>query len=108
MKLFRFLAVSLCLCFSAQALTDNAALNILAGTTHLTDNQALNLLAVNGPNLIKLRRDTAANWTSVNPILAQGEAGVELSASPSVPSKIKVGDGVTSWNSLPYQVNIAS
>lgn len=47
---------------------------------------------------IKLRRDTAANWTSANPILAEGEMGIELGATP----KWKVGDGVTAWNSLPY------
>ena len=36
-------------------------------------------------NLIQLKRGTAANWTAVNPILAQGEIGV------------------TDWNSLPYK-----
>lgn len=46
---------------------------------------------------IRLRRDTAANWTSNNPILAAGEPGVE-----SDTTKIKYGDGTTHWNSLPY------
>lgn len=46
---------------------------------------------------IQLRRDTAANWTSSNPVLAQGEIGVETNTG-----KIKVGNGSTAWNSLSY------
>jgi hypothetical protein len=46
---------------------------------------------------IKLRRDTAANWTLRNPILALGEPGLELDTS-----KVKYGDGLTPWNSIPY------
>ena len=46
---------------------------------------------------IQLRRDTAANWTSVNPVLAQGELGLNLDTN-----QIKIGDGSTTWNSLSY------
>jgi len=46
---------------------------------------------------IKLRRDTAANWTSVNPILATGEPGLETDTL-----KLKYGDGVNRWNALSY------
>lgn len=46
---------------------------------------------------IQLRHDTAANWTSVNPILLEGEVGIETDTR-----KQKVGDGSTAWNSLPY------
>jgi hypothetical protein len=46
---------------------------------------------------IQLRRDTAANWASANPILTQGEPGYE-----SDTGKIKYGDGSTAWNSLGY------
>lgn len=46
---------------------------------------------------IQLRHDTATNWTTANPILAEGEAGVETDTN-----KMKIGDGVTSWNSLDY------
>ena len=46
---------------------------------------------------IQLRRDTAANWQAENPVLAQGEAGLETDTA-----KLKFGDGVTAWNSLPY------
>jgi len=47
--------------------------------------------------LIQLRRDTAANWTSVNPILASGELGIETGTL-----RLKIGDGSTVWASLPY------
>jgi hypothetical protein len=47
---------------------------------------------------IQLRRDTAANWTSTNPTMAQGEAGYETDTG-----KLKIGDGSTAWNSLAYQ-----
>jgi hypothetical protein len=46
---------------------------------------------------IQLRRDTAANWTSANPVMAQGEFGIELDTG-----KAKFGDGTTAWTSLPY------
>mgnify|MGYP000989738822 CR=1 FL=1 len=48
-------------------------------------------------NRIQLRRDGAQQWANVNPILAQGELGIELDTS-----RIKIGDGVTPWNSLKY------
>ena len=47
----------------------------------------------------QLRRDTAATWTSTNPVLALGEPGVETDTL-----KVKVGDGVTAWNSLGYSI----
>lgn len=47
--------------------------------------------------LIKVRRDTAANWTAANPTLEAGEAGYETNTG-----KIKYGDGATAWNSLGY------
>ena len=46
---------------------------------------------------IQIRRDTAANWTSANPILANGELGLETDTG-----KLKVGDGTTQWASLAY------
>jgi len=46
---------------------------------------------------IQLRRDTAENWTIINPILAEGEVGVETDTL-----KIKIGDGITAWNDLEY------
>lgn len=49
--------------------------------------------------IIQLRRDTAANWTSNNPILAEGEPAYETDTL-----KEKLGDGITAWNSLPYKI----
>ena len=46
---------------------------------------------------IQIRRDTEANWTSANPVLASGE----LALSTDV-AKIKIGDSTTAWNSLGY------
>jgi hypothetical protein len=47
----------------------------------------------------QLRRDTANNWASVNPVLALGEPGVETDTL-----KVKVGDGSNAWNSLGYTI----
>ena len=43
------------------------------------------------------RRDEAANWSSINPVLRLGEPGYETDTN-----KLKVGDGVTPWNDLDY------
>lgn len=48
-------------------------------------------------DLIQLRRDTAADWTSNNPVLAEGEIGLELDTG-----KLKWGDGATAWTGLDY------
>ncbi|MEE1239443.1 MAG: hypothetical protein UHO61_05920 [Acutalibacteraceae bacterium] len=47
-----------------------------------------------------LRRDTAENWKSENPVLRQGEEGYETDTG-----RRKVGDGVSDWNSLSYTVD---
>ena len=47
---------------------------------------------------IQLRRDTAENWTSINPILAEGEIGYETTGF----KRMKVGDGRTRWAALAY------
>ena len=44
---------------------------------------------------IQIRRDTSANWASVNPVLASGELGFDTTTAT-----LKVGDGVTAWLSL--------
>lgn len=46
---------------------------------------------------IKLRRDTAANFTSKNPVLEAGEPAYETDTK-----KLKIGDGTTAYNSLDY------
>jgi len=44
---------------------------------------------------IKLRRDTAANWTSNDPVLALGEAGYDTTNN-----ELRVGDGTSVWSGL--------
>jgi hypothetical protein len=46
---------------------------------------------------IQLRRGTASQWTSANPILAEGEMGVELDTG-----KWKFGNGTGTWSVLAY------
>lgn len=46
---------------------------------------------------IQVRRDTAANWTATNPVLAVGEPGLETDTG-----KVKYGNGSQNWSTLPY------
>ena len=46
---------------------------------------------------IKLRRDTAANFTSKNPVLGVGEPAYETDTK-----KLKIGDGATAYTQLEY------
>lgn len=48
-------------------------------------------------NRIQLRRGTAAEWAAANPVLGDGEPGVEKDTG-----KVKYGNGVAAWASLPY------
>ena len=50
---------------------------------------------------IQYRRGTQAQWTTVNPILAQGEPGYEYDTG-----RFKVGNGVDTWSVLPYSSGI--
>lgn len=47
---------------------------------------------------IRVRRDTSAGWSAVNPTLLLGEPGLETDTN-----RMKYGDGFTAWNNLPYQ-----
>jgi hypothetical protein len=46
---------------------------------------------------IRVRRDTAENWSLNNIVLKVGEPGLETDTN-----KLKFGNGSTPWNSLPY------
>lgn len=52
-------------------------------------------------DVIKFKRGTAANWTSLDLVLRVGEPGFETDTG-----KLKIGDGVTSWNSLGYLTDV--
>jgi hypothetical protein len=49
---------------------------------------------------ILIRRDTTANWQSVNPILSNGELGIEIKTDGT--RSMKLGTGSVAWNSLDY------
>ena len=53
-------------------------------------------------NRVLIRRDTAANWTTYNPVLLAGEQGFETDTK-----YMKIGDGSTAWSSLLYFVQAA-
>jgi hypothetical protein len=50
------------------------------------------------PVHIQLRRGTVAAWTAANPILSEGEFGLETDTGV-----FKIGNGISTWNALPYQ-----
>lgn len=43
------------------------------------------------------KRDTALNWSTNNPVLLSGQFGYDITSK-----QIKIGDGVTNWNNLPF------
>lgn len=45
------------------------------------------------------RRDTAAHWTAINPVLAQGEIGFETDTG-----QFKFGNGSSTWTALTYYI----
>jgi hypothetical protein len=49
------------------------------------------------PSVSEVRRDTYSGWSSLNPILARGQSGYETNTG-----RLKIGDGITSWNDLDY------
>ena len=46
---------------------------------------------------LQIRHDTSSNWITRNPVLAQGEYGLETDTY-----LLKIGDGVLDWEHLPY------
>lgn len=50
--------------------------------------------------IVKNKRKTASEWALENPILQDGQIGIESDSR-----RFKVGDGATTWNSLDYAVD---
>jgi len=50
---------------------------------------------------IQLRRDTSANWISSNPVLREGEMGIETDTL-----KIKLGNGTSTWTQITNYMNL--
>ncbi|HEY1248643.1 MAG TPA: hypothetical protein VGE97_06630 [Nitrososphaera sp.] len=51
------------------------------------------------PHTIQLRRGTASDWTSADPVLNEGEIGYETDTG-----YLKIGDGGAPWTLLPYTI----
>lgn len=48
---------------------------------------------------IILRNDGSSAWGTANPVLAKGEIGIDTSGKLY---KVKIGNGTSDWNALPY------
>ena len=46
--------------------------------------------------VFQLRRDTGANWLLYNPVLLNGEMGINTDTY-----QFKLGDGTSTWSTLP-------
>ena len=57
---------------------------------------------LNPASLIKLRRDTTRNWNNKNPILEDGEFGIEYIDETTGKCRIKIGYNGKHWLELPY------
>ncbi len=61
---------------------------------------ALTAASKDVPIRIKQKKDTAANWESVNPVLLDGEMILVVTAEGDV--RTKIGDGHASYSELPF------
>lgn len=50
-----------------------------------------------GTRRLQIRKDTTANWTATNPVLASGEFGFDTTTR-----RFKIGDGTTAWATLAW------
>lgn len=50
--------------------------------------------------IFQLRRGLNDDWVRINPVLREGEPGFVTDRN-----RLKIGDGVTPWNELPYSDN---
>ncbi len=59
---------------------------------------------------IRPRRATATEWSAINPVLMEGEMGIEYpdTGVGTGLCKFKMGDGYTQWSDLPYAFNSAA
>ena len=59
---------------------------------------------------LRPRRSTATEWSTINPVLLEGELGIEYpdTGVGTGLCKFKIGDGYTQWNSLPYAFDATS
>lgn len=51
---------------------------------------------------LQIRHDSAEDWLTRNPVLAEGEFGLETKNDDANHLLLKIGDGVRDWAHLPY------
>ena len=51
---------------------------------------------------VQLRRATSAQWSADNPVLLEGEVGIDTTIN-----LVKIGNGSSRWSDLPLQARIA-
>ena len=56
---------------------------------------------------IRPRRGTTSEWRTLNIVLLEGEIGIEYpdTGIGTGDVRIKIGDGIKTWNELPYSIN---
>ena len=60
-------------------------------------------MATTQVSTIQIKRATTLEWAEVNPILAQGEFGLDTTLqSVSGSDYLKLGDGANRWSTLPW------
>ena len=59
---------------------------------------------------IRPRRSTTTEWTIIDPVLKEGELGIEFpdTGIGTGLCKFKIGDGTSQWSSLPYAFDAAA
>jgi len=57
---------------------------------------------------IQTRRGTKEQWNSIDPVLADGERGIERDPGPPVREYEKIGDGQRKWSELPYTTSFST
>jgi hypothetical protein len=88
-------------------LISDVASNIYTNTQRLIKGNTVKARLLNIVDSTFIRVvDTASNFTANNQILSTGEIGIESDSLTTSP-KFKIGDGVTTWNTLPYS-NVGS
>lgn len=54
---------------------------------------------------LQIRHDSDTDWLTRNPVLAEGEFGLETKVNDANHLLVKIGDGVRDWAHLPYLNN---
>ncbi len=78
--------------------TDTRKLKVGDGIRHYNDLPYIQGAASGGGvTRLTVRRGSTENWELSNPILADGEPGLDTTMN-----RLKIGDGVTRWNNLKW------